>query len=166
MPRFRILMAALVLATLAGRAQAQTSTWFDFQVGIRGGSPPPPTIVFTGEPRYVVVDDVRVIQDDRCDDDLFMVDRAYWRMRGGVWYRSASWRGPWVVIDVRRVPERVLILPARYWRHHPRHGHRPAVVIRGGERRRERRVERREERREDRSERRYKERDRDDHHHE
>lgn len=147
MTRFRILVAALALATLAGRADAQTSTWFDFQVGIRGGSPPPPAIVFVGEPRYVMVDDVRVIRDDRCDDDLFMVDRAYWRMRGGVWYRSASWRGPWVVIDVRRVPERVLILPASYWRHHPRHGRRPAVVIRGGERRRDRREDRREERR-------------------
>lgn len=148
MPRFRILLAALALATLAGRADAQTNTWFDFQVGIRGGSPPPPSIVFVGEPRYVLVDDVRVIRDDRCEDDLFMVDRAYWRMRGGVWFRSASWRGPWVVVDVRRVPERVLILPARYWRHHPRHGHRPGtVVIRGGERRREHRSDRRDDRR-------------------
>jgi hypothetical protein len=147
MQRFRILVAALALATLAARADAQTSTWFDFQVGIRGGSPPPPAIVFAGEPRYVMVDDVRVVRDDRCDDDLFMADRAYWRMRGGVWYRSATWRGPWVVIDVRRVPERVLILPARYWRHHPRHGYRPGtVVIRGSDRRRDRREDRRERR--------------------
>ena len=163
MKRVALLVTSCLLVGLASGAQAQTRTWFDFRIGIGGGSPPPPAIVFTGEPRYVMVDDVRIIRDDHCDDDLFMVDRAYWRMRGGVWYRSVSWRGPWVVIDVRRVPERVLVLPARYWRHHPRYRRdgRGTIILRGDERRRDRRHESREERRGDRDER---EDRRDDHH--
>jgi len=75
------------------------------------------------------VNDVYVVDDDRCGDDIFRADNLWWRMRGGYWYRAASWRGPWMAVDVRRVPERVLVVPARHWKHHPRHEGRTVIVM-------------------------------------
>ena len=93
----------------------------------RLGTPVPPVAIRT-EPRFVMVNDVYVVDDDRCDDDVFRADNLWWRLRGGYWYRAASWRGPWLAVDVRRVPERVLVVPARHWKHHPRHDGRMVIV--------------------------------------
>ncbi len=123
------LVAAVALSSQAAPAQAETQTWFGFQVGINGGNAPPP-VVFRSQPRVIVVDDVQVVDDDRCDDDVFRANNTWWRLRGGYWYRSSSWGGPWMSIDVRRVPERVLVVPARHWKHHPRHGGRTVIVVR------------------------------------
>ena len=126
MKRTWILAAALV--SLAQPLHAETQTWFGFQVGISGGTPPPATTVLRTEPRVVLVNDVYIVDDERCDDDMFRANHYWWRMRGGYWYRSASWRGPWMTVDVRRVPERVLVVPASHWKHHPRHRPRTVVV--------------------------------------
>ncbi len=137
MKRLWIVAAAVALSCQSAPVQAQTQTWFGFQVGMSGGTPPPPPqVVFRSEPRYVVVEDVRVVEDDRCDDDMFVSDNFYWRLHGGYWYRARTWRGPWVGIDVRRVPERVLVVPARHWKHHPRHGGdgRRVIVVRDDDR--------------------------------
>jgi hypothetical protein len=32
-------------------------------------------------------------------------------------------------VDVRRVPERVLVVPASHWKHHPRHRARTVLVM-------------------------------------
>ena len=129
MKRLWMIAAALVLMNLAQPLHAETQTWFGFQVGISGGSPAPPPVVFRTEPHYVVVNDVYVVDDDRCDDDMFRADNLWWRLRGGYWYRAASWRGPWMAVDVRRVPERVLVVPARHWKHHPRREGRTVIVV-------------------------------------
>jgi len=129
MRRLWILAAAFVVLSHAQPLHAETQTWFGFQVGISGGSPPPPVVAFRAEPHYVVVNDVYVVDDDRCDDDVFRADNLWWRLRGGYWYRAASWRGPWVGVDVRRVPERVLVVQARHWKHHPRHDGRTVIVV-------------------------------------
>ncbi len=127
MKRHWIFAAALLLVTQAQPLHAETQTWFGFQVGISGGSAPPP--VFRAEPRVVYVSDVYVVDDDRCDDDVFRSDNVWWRMRGGYWYRANTWRGPWVGVDVRRVPERVLVVPASHWKHHPRRSARTVIVV-------------------------------------
>jgi len=129
MRRLWIFAAALVALSPAQPLHAETQTWFGFQVGISGGTPPP--VVLRSEPTVVVVNDVYVVNDDRCDDDVFRTDNVWWRLRGGYWYRSPSWRGPWIAVDVRRVPERVLVVPARHWKHHPRGG-RTVYVMRDG----------------------------------
>ena len=130
MKRIWILAAALATFASAQPLHAETQTWFGFQVGISGGTPPPPPPVIRYEPRVVYVNDVYVVNDDRCNDDVFRANNMWWRMRGGYWYRARSWRGPWTTVDVRRVPERVLVVPASHWKHHPRHRARPAVVHR------------------------------------
>jgi hypothetical protein len=54
----------------------------------------------------VILDGVSVVQDDHCDDDVFRTGDTWWRLRAGWWYRSGNWRGPWMAVDVRRVPAR------------------------------------------------------------
>jgi len=119
MKRLWIFAAALATFASAQPLHAETQTWFGFQVGISGGSAPPP--VFH-------VNDVYVVDDNRCPDDVFRANNAWWRLHGGYWYRSNSWRGPWRTVDVRRVPERVLVVPASHWKHHPRHRSRTVLV--------------------------------------
>lgn len=128
MKRLWIFAAALLLASQAQPLHAETQTWFGFQVGISGGNAPPP-VVFDTEPRVVYVNDVYVVDDDRCSDDVFRHGNVWYRLRGGYWYRSRHWRGPWVAMDVRRVPERVLVVPARHWKHHPRRSPRTVIVV-------------------------------------
>ncbi|HXS81253.1 MAG TPA: hypothetical protein VN896_00930 [Methylomirabilota bacterium] len=128
MKRLWMIAATLVAMSLAPPLHAETQTWFGFNVGISGGSPAP-LVVLRSEPHYVMVNDVYVVDDDRCGDDIFRADNLWWRMRGGYWYRAASWRGPWMAVDVRRVPERVLVVPARHWKHHPRHEGRTVIVM-------------------------------------
>ena len=128
MKRLLMIAAALGAMSLAQPLHAETQTWFGFQVGVSGGSAAP-LVVLRSEPHYVVVNDVYVVDDARCDDDVFRADNLWWRLRGGYWYRAASWRGPWMAVDVRRVPERVLVVPARHWKHHPRHDGRRVVVV-------------------------------------
>ena len=129
MKRFLGFVAVVVALTAAQTLHAEAQTWFGFQVGISGGNPPPPPVVFRTEPRTIVVNDVYVVNDERCDDDVFRTNNVWWRLRGGYWYRSTSWVGPWVAVDVRRVPERVLVVPARHWKHRP-HGGRVVYVER------------------------------------
>ena len=128
MKRLMMIAAALAVMSVAQPLHAETQTWFGFHVGISGGSPAPPPIEFRTEPHYVIVNDVYVVDDPRCGDDVFRTDNMYWRLRGGYWYRAASWRGPWVGVDVRRVPERVLVVPSRHWKHHPRYEGHTVIV--------------------------------------
>jgi hypothetical protein len=137
MKRLWTFAAMFALSCAAMPLHAETRTWFGFQIGVNGGGPPP-AFAFRSEPRVVVVNDVQVVDDDRCDDDMFHSDGMWWRLRGGYWFRSATWRGPWIGVDVRRVPERVLVVPARNWKHHPREGGRTVFVVRDRDRFRDR----------------------------
>lgn len=130
-----IFAVAVALSSQSAPVHAETQTWFGFQVGVSGGNAPPP-VMFRNEPRVIVVEDVQVVDDDRCDEDVFRANNVWWRLRGGYWYRASSWRGPWMSIDVRRVPERVLVVPARHWKHHPRGGRdgRTVIVVRDRDR--------------------------------
>ena len=123
--RLRIAGVVLALIISASAAQAQTRTWVGFQVGLSGGSPPP--LYWREEPRVVLVEHVAVVEDARCEDDVFRYDNAWWRMRNGWWSRSPSWSGPWRAVDVRYVPQRVLYVPAARWKHHP-HGGPPGQM--------------------------------------
>ncbi|WP_043321510.1 hypothetical protein [Corallococcus coralloides] len=78
-----------------------------------------PDIVFSTPPPLVVVQPgVQVVED--YDEDLYIVDDAYWVRRDGRWYRARDYRGGWEVVEERRVPVTVVKLPpGRYkkWKH-------------------------------------------------
>ena len=43
----------------------------------------------------------------------------YWLFRGGYWYRSAGWRGQFVVVHPRYVPSVFYQMPPARWKHRP-----------------------------------------------
>lgn len=122
-----LVLVAIAGLALAPAAFAETQTWFGFSIGVQGGSPAPRPIQWRSEPSVVWVGHVAVVDHDACYDDVFRCGGAWYRMSDGWWYRGSSWRGPWMAVDVRRVPRDVLDLPPRHWKHHP-HGGPPGQM--------------------------------------
>jgi hypothetical protein len=108
---------ALVLATAA-----HASTYYGFQIGITN-APPPPVIAVPAEPHCVLASQsmVYVVDDDawRSRGDCFRYGQYWFVYSNNYWYRGRGARGPFTVIDVRRVPRAVLYVPRKHWKHHP-----------------------------------------------
>lgn len=99
-------------------------TYMGFSVGIES-APPPPPIVFRSEPSFFLVagTGVRVVNAPDPDCDMFQYGGYYYLYNAGYWYRSRSYDGDYVAIEVTRVPRPILQVPERHWRHHPGRGH-------------------------------------------
>jgi hypothetical protein len=86
-------------------------------------APPPPTVVFDSDPHFNYLPDrhVSVITDDSFGYDMFASGGYYYVYSGSYWYRSQSPRGPFVAIDMRRVPRRIFDVDDHQyrWRSHP-----------------------------------------------
>jgi hypothetical protein len=124
--RTQLPVAILVAVLAAAPATAEVETYFGFQIGVRS-APPPPTVVFAAEPKVVLVEETRVYVARDYDRDLFRYGGAWFLYADGFWYRSASYRGPFRVVDVRVVPSAVLRVPPSRWKHHP-HGGPPGQM--------------------------------------
>jgi hypothetical protein len=70
-------------------------------------------------PRLVVVTPgVQVVPD--VDEEVFFVDGYYWVRQPRGWYRSRSHQHGWVMMPARRVPSRLVVVPAgKYRRYKP-----------------------------------------------
>jgi hypothetical protein len=112
-----VLTSALALA-LAVPASARAETYFGFQIGI-GNAPTRARVTFAREPRMVLIPrtDVYVAEGD-FGYDVFRVGAAWYLCDDGRWYRANSRRGPFRIVDVRRVPRDIFYVPSREWRHH------------------------------------------------
>ena len=79
--------------------------------------PAPPTVRFEAPPPLAVVEPgVQVVRD--CDEEVFFSGGWYWHPGpSGVWYRTRSYRGGWVVAPRRAVPVAVARLPRGQYRH-------------------------------------------------
>lgn len=101
-------------------ASGGTRTYLGFSIGIQS-APPPPRIVYDRAPRYVAVEesDVEVVEAPNPDCDMFQYQDSFYLYSDGFWYRSSSYNGPFRVIEVRRVPRAVLIVPENHWHHRP-----------------------------------------------
>jgi hypothetical protein len=117
------IVVAIALASCAATIDStgRTRTYFGFTLGIES-APPPPPLVFSGDPRYDDIEDseVRVVECPDPGSDLFVYGGAYYLYSAGFWYRSDRYDGPYAVLEVRRVPRPVLIVPERHWHHRPR----------------------------------------------
>jgi hypothetical protein len=86
-------------------------------------SAPPPAFEFNAEPRfnYLAHRRVSVIADDGFGYDMFSTGGSYYLYSGGYWYRSQTARGPFVAVEVRRVPRKIFDVDDRdyRWRSHP-----------------------------------------------
>ncbi len=98
----------------------QTRTYLGFSIGIES-APPPPRIVFVEEPRYVAVEEsaVEVVEAPNPDCDMFQFQGSFYLYSSGFWYRSSRYNGPFQVVEVRRVPQAVLMVPESHWHHRP-----------------------------------------------
>ena len=74
-------------------------------------------IYFSNQPDVVIVPGTRVYYYEAPSYDVFRYGNAWYVDRAGVWYRSSSYRGPFVQVSYTRVPRQVIVVPADYHRH-------------------------------------------------
>jgi hypothetical protein len=90
-------------------------------------SAPPPAVEFNVEPHfsYLAHRRVSVIADDGFGYDMFSTGGTYYLYSGGNWYRSQAPRGPFVAIEMRRVPRQIFDVDDQdyHWRSHPEGWH-------------------------------------------
>jgi hypothetical protein len=91
-------------------------------INIRVGDRPAPVVVFQDEPEVVLVPRSRVYYVEHSGYDLYRYGRYWYINDSGFWFRAASYRGPFVGIELRHVPRSITVVPARY-RRHPAHPH-------------------------------------------
>jgi hypothetical protein len=116
-------LAVLVLIVGACVTSCSTAgTGFSARVDI-SNAPPPPPIYYREDPewRYLPDYDVYVLADESHDYDMFRLGGTFYVYNSGYWYSSSNVRGPFVVVEERRVPKRVFQVDERqyHWRHHP-----------------------------------------------
>jgi len=106
--------AAWLAATVAATVDAGTSVDLRISVGDRyDGS----TLGFTREPEVVLVPATKVYYVRDRDCDLYRYGRYWYFVEDGFWYRSTTWRGPFVHIRSASVPRSVWGVPVKYRRH-------------------------------------------------
>ena len=114
--------ACAVCAVLLSSSVASSGTYYGFTEGI-ANAPRPPLIRATREPHALLSGDAMVyVVDDsglRFDGDLFHYGQYWFAYTRGYWYRARSHRGPYAVIEVRRVPRAIIGVPRKMWKHHP-----------------------------------------------
>jgi hypothetical protein len=104
-----MLLGIVGLGLTAALAHAEVGVDFDIHLGNRSEPPPPvvvgpPAIVVGTPPELVFVSDIGIYVAVGIPYDLFFQDNVYYYHVNGVWYRSASYGGPWVQAVYRGLP--------------------------------------------------------------
>lgn len=124
--RMRRMALVLLILGLAAANEAAAETYLGFSIGI-GGAPPPPRLVVGGAPQLSVVPGTSVQVVGNTGYDVFAYRSSFYCFSSGFWYRATSHDGPFMVVDVRSVPQPILVVPAEHWKRHP-HGGPPGQV--------------------------------------
>jgi hypothetical protein len=111
---YALAAAALLAVTVTATANAATSVDVRVSVGDRYHGT---TLSFRNEPDVVLVprSNVYYVQNEDCD--LYRYGHYWYFVEDGFWYRSASWRGPFIHIRTLSVPRSVVYVPVKYRRH-------------------------------------------------
>ncbi len=83
--------------------------------------PPPPPLVIPAPPPVIVVPKTYVYFAPEVEVDIFFCHGYWYRPYQGRWYRSGSYKGPWVYIVTGKVPAVLLHLPPDFRRVPPGH---------------------------------------------
>ena len=121
MPRLHAhaLMVAVAGAMLLSGASAAAQ---DVKINIGLGVPAvPPPVVITTPPQLVVVPGTPVYYAPEAAANLFFYKGHYYTVVNGVWSTAPAYNGPWVVIQIGRVPRPVLAMPVEYYKIPPGH---------------------------------------------
>ena len=119
MIRFVRAIELLVLLTgapalLPGASQA------DVSVNVNIGPPPP--IVLVGPPPLVVVPGMPMVRyAPSIQVDLFFFDKRWYYPYAGAWYVGPSYKGPWTVVAVGKLPPAIVAVPVRFYKVPPGH---------------------------------------------
>jgi hypothetical protein len=117
MKRFAIWTACLGLILAMGvapSAQARTSISVGLNFGDRYDGP---DLYWRGSPAVAVIPGTQVYYVQNYDYDVYRYGRYWYYNTGNAWYRSRSYRGPWIYVGYRSVPAQFSYIPTRY-RHH------------------------------------------------
>ncbi len=115
-----------LLALVCASCVVPGETYFGFTTGVAAAPPPPAAVVV--EPAVAPVEGgVYVVTDPAVPYDMFRFGATWYLYSDGYWYRSASSRGPFAVVDVRSVPRPVVTVPPERWKNHP-HGGPPGLA--------------------------------------
>ena len=95
-------------------------TYYGYFIDV-DNAPAAPRVYFRGQPDvlYVPETGAYVMANTDFDFDMFRYGDYWYVADNGYWYRGTSYRGPFVVIDARSVPEAIYDIPDRHWKHRP-----------------------------------------------
>lgn len=106
----------LALLAVLGATPGPSSA-ADVNVGIRfGDRNEGDHLRFRSRPRMTAVPGSRVSYARSSDRDVYRYGSYYYGYDGGRWYRSSTYRGPWIYVRGRVVPRAVYSVPADYRR--------------------------------------------------
>jgi len=108
------MLAALLTPLLASGVPAKAAdVGFSLRIGdrYRGNN-----LYFSTRPRMTIVPGTRVYYVEDSDYDVYRYGGFYYAFDDGRWYRSSSYRGPWIYIRGGQVPRTIYTVPASYRR--------------------------------------------------
>lgn len=116
----RVLLTALVLlSAMPAAAHQRPHVGRPGPARLAAAAPPPPVIAARADRRVsrVLASDVHRVDDQDFEHDAFRFGRWWYVHHAGFWYRGAALEGPLEPLDARLVPQPVLEVPERHWRH-------------------------------------------------
>jgi len=113
----KLFFAALTLAAVASAPTAFART----SINVSFNAPPPPAVEFRTRPRWVMVPGTQVyrINDYDAGYDMFRYGGYVYVYNDGYWYRSTSYRGPFVAVREQYVPAEIFNVPQDSWHNYP-----------------------------------------------
>jgi hypothetical protein len=96
-------------------------------VGVNIGLPP---FVFSAPPPVVVIPGTYVYVIPDVDVAILFYHGYWYRPYQGHWYRASSYNGPWVYLELSRVPRALVELPPSYYAVAPQYHHIPYAELR------------------------------------
>jgi len=106
---FRCLLAGAAFVAAMGFSEPARA---EVSVNINLGPP----VVVAEPPHMVLVPRSRVYFSPDPQVDIFFYSGYWWSPRGDRWFRAREHNGPWRVIERRRVPREVVVVPRDYRR--------------------------------------------------
>lgn len=72
-------------------------------------------------PELIAIPDYPVYYAPQLQSNYFFYDGLYWVYEPDDWYASSGYNGPWGRVDRYAIPDFILRIPVRYYRHAPRY---------------------------------------------
>ena len=86
---------------------------------------PPPPIVLVAPPPLVLVPGMPMVHyAPSIQVDLFVFETRWYYPYGGHWYVGPTYKGPWTVVPVGKLPPSIVAVPVRYYKVPPGHSKR------------------------------------------